>query len=354
MKAGVDGMAIDGMVSVVMPIYGVERYLDKAVASIVDQTYRNLQIILVDDGSPDGCPAMCDAWADRDSRIQVIHKANGGLSDARNAGLRECTGTYVCFVDSDDYCDSRMIELMVRAAEEQDAQMVICGNRNMDYAGGRYAETGRNTVSALVTRSNHEVRAHMGVLMRNYVCIPVWNKLYRRSFLIDRHAMFDTSVSAGEDSLFNVPLYVGLQRLVCIPDALYSYVSRKGSTCNEFREHWFRDRREVFRRIWGVLKPWDSTASQLFANEFIYQVGVILGFLYEDRRPEVRTIRHRQIAGIAHDGVVARAVKDFVPDTKRNALTAWVLGTRMPAVLALYGWSVAHAKLLKAKLRRER
>lgn len=344
----------DVIVSVVMPIYGVERYLDKAVTSIVDQTYRSLQIILVDDGSPDKSPGMCDAWADRDSRIQVIHKGNGGLSDARNAGLRECTGTYVCFVDSDDHCDSKMIELMVSAAESNDAQMVICGNRNVDYADGRYEETGRNTVPATVTRSNDEVRACMGDLMRNYVCIPVWNKLYRRSFLMERHAMFDTSVSAGEDSLFNVPLYTVLQRLVCLPDALYDYVSRDGSICNEFRDYWFHDRREVFRRTRGMLAPWDAMVAQLFANEFIYQVGVILGFLYEDRRPEVKVIRRRQIAGIAHDEIVARAVKGFVPDTRRNALTAWVLGTRMPAVLALYGWTVAHAKLLKAKLRRER
>ncbi|KAA8824948.1 glycosyltransferase family 2 protein, partial [Bifidobacterium reuteri] len=293
----------DCTVSIIMPIYGVERYLDKAVASIVNQTYRNLQIILVDDGSKDRCPDICDAWADRDSRIQVIHKDNGGLSDARNAGLRECSGIYVCFVDSDDYCDPRMIECMVRAAETHDAQMVICGNHNVDYDDGQYDETGRNIVPASATHSNDEVRALMRDLMQNYVCIPVWNKLYRCSFLLERHAMFDTSVSAGEDSLFNVPLYTVLQRLVCLPDALYNYVSRNGSTCNEFRDYWFHDRREAFRRSWKMLEPWDVTTAQLFANEFVYQVGVILGFLYEDRRPEVRAIRHKQIAEITHDEV---------------------------------------------------
>jgi len=90
------------LISVIVPIYKVEEYLDRCVRSIAEQTYTNLEIILVDDGSPDGCPAMCDRWAEKDSRIKVIHKENGGLSDARNAGLRIAMGEYISFIDSDD------------------------------------------------------------------------------------------------------------------------------------------------------------------------------------------------------------------------------------------------------------
>lgn len=90
------------LVSVIIPVYKVEQYLDKCVESVVNQTYKNLEIILVDDGSPDNCPAMCDEWAKKDSRIKVIHKKNGGLSDARNAGLDIATGEYISFLDSDD------------------------------------------------------------------------------------------------------------------------------------------------------------------------------------------------------------------------------------------------------------
>ena len=93
------------LISVIVPVYKVEKYLDRCVESIVNQTYKNLEIILVDDGSPDNCPAMCDAWAKKDSRIKVIHKENGGLSDARNAGMRLASGEYICFVDSDDWMD---------------------------------------------------------------------------------------------------------------------------------------------------------------------------------------------------------------------------------------------------------
>lgn len=91
------------LISVIVPIYNVEKYLARCVDSIVNQTYKNLEIILVDDGSPDLCPQMCDDYAEKDSRIKVVHKKNGGLSDARNAGMAVSTGEYISFIDSDDY-----------------------------------------------------------------------------------------------------------------------------------------------------------------------------------------------------------------------------------------------------------
>ena len=101
------------MISVIVPIYKVEAYLDRCVQSIVNQTYRNLEIILVDDGSPDNCGAMCDTWAKKDERIKVIHKQNGGLSDARNAGMASANGAYIGFIDSDDYIAPEMYQLLM-------------------------------------------------------------------------------------------------------------------------------------------------------------------------------------------------------------------------------------------------
>ena len=116
-----------GLLSVIVPVYNVEQYLDRCVESIVNQTYTNLEIILVDDGSPDRCPEMCDAWAERESRIKVIHKENGGLSDARNAGIAAATGRYLAFVDSDDYVDSCMYETMLEAMNRTDSGIASCG-----------------------------------------------------------------------------------------------------------------------------------------------------------------------------------------------------------------------------------
>lgn len=118
---------MESLISVIIPIYNVEKYLKECVDSIINQTYKNLEIILVDDGSPDNCGKICDEYADKDSRIKVIHKKNGGLSDARNAGMTISTGEYLVFVDSDDYMTADGIEYLYKLARENNAQLVIGG-----------------------------------------------------------------------------------------------------------------------------------------------------------------------------------------------------------------------------------
>ena len=112
----------------IVPVYKVEKYLDRCVESIVNQTYRDFELILVDDGSPDNCPAMCDEWAQKDERIRVVHKKNGGLSSARNAGMDVMQGEYVCFVDSDDWIELDTLEVLMDLLKRYpQAQIAACG-----------------------------------------------------------------------------------------------------------------------------------------------------------------------------------------------------------------------------------
>lgn len=120
-------MRVEGLVSVIVPIYNVEAYLERCVDSIINQTYKNLEIILVDDGSPDRCGEICDEYASKDSRIVVIHKENGGLSDARNAGIEKAQGEYLSFVDSDDWIEPNMIEVLYKACVDNSTKMAYCG-----------------------------------------------------------------------------------------------------------------------------------------------------------------------------------------------------------------------------------
>lgn len=124
------------LVSVIIPIYNVEAYLDRCIRSVAEQTYSNLQIILVDDGSTDGCPTICDGWAAADSRITAIHKENAGLGEARNSGIEAADGRYAFFVDSDDYVDAATVEKCVNAAEKNGAEVVLFGSSNV-YDDGR-------------------------------------------------------------------------------------------------------------------------------------------------------------------------------------------------------------------------
>lgn len=119
------------MISVIIPVYKVEKYLDGCIESVLAQTYDNLEIILVDDGSPDNCPQMCEQWAERDARIKVLHKPNGGASTARNAGLNVATGEYIGFVDSDDYIDKDMYLTMFNAIRDTGIKMACCASRTV-------------------------------------------------------------------------------------------------------------------------------------------------------------------------------------------------------------------------------
>ena len=119
-------MEKEDLISIVIPVYKVEKYLEKCIESIINQTYKNLEIIIVDDGSPDNCPQMCDEFAKSDKRIKVIHKENGGLSDARNAGIDIATGKYITFVDSDDYITNDYVEYMYNLIKKYNTKIATC------------------------------------------------------------------------------------------------------------------------------------------------------------------------------------------------------------------------------------
>lgn len=167
------------LVSVIIPVYGVERYLDRCIESVVKQTYTNLEIILVDDGSPDSCPLLCDLWASKDSRIKVIHKKNGGLSSARNAALDLCSGDYIAFIDSDDWVSDTYIEDFLAFADLD--TIVCCG-----YAVTNGSYFVRKFSSKVVSLNREQVfhfflgdgPKYCKDLQKSCVYTAAWNKLY--------------------------------------------------------------------------------------------------------------------------------------------------------------------------------
>lgn len=166
------------LVSVIVPIYQVEKYIHRCVKSILNQTYRNIEVILVDDGSPDGCPEICDEYEKLDSRVIVIHQKNQGLSAARNAGLDIANGKYIFFVDSDDYIDNNVIKKMVESAEQNNADLVICNYICVDNQGNECDDTHlKKLENAFITLEDILAQsAEAG----GEVFIVAWNKLYKK------------------------------------------------------------------------------------------------------------------------------------------------------------------------------
>lgn len=213
------------IISVIVPVYKVEAYLDRCVRSIIDQTYPSLDIILVDDGSPDNCPAMCDAWAKKDRRIRVIHKPNGGLSDARNTGVAAAKGEYISFIDSDDWIAPEMLDRLMHAMERDDSDIAACAVE-MVWEDGRPGQmlTGRKNC----VLDQHD--AQRALLRENTLKQPVWYKLYRKETI----EAIPFPVGKYHEDVFWSYQAVGKARRVSLIDYVgYFYFQRSDSIMGE-------------------------------------------------------------------------------------------------------------------------
>ncbi|MDR1953249.1 MAG: glycosyltransferase family 2 protein [Clostridiales Family XIII bacterium] len=207
---------IPPLISIIIPVYNAEKYLRKCVESVTGQTYENLEVILVDDGSADGSGSLCDALAREDERIVVIHKENGGVSSARNAGLEAARGDYITFLDCDDYIEGEMYQTLMELAAEHDADITIGtiyeeqsdGSVVKIDTGAQTLMTGEEATAAILgcvpQRTNHKM----------FVWFFVWNKLYRSSILKD--VKFDPETDSAEDVPFNLRAFSRAEKVLYI------------------------------------------------------------------------------------------------------------------------------------------
>lgn len=215
------------LISVIVPIYNVEAYLERCVRSIQSQTYAKLEIILVDDGSPDGCGELCDRFAKEDNRIRVIHKENGGLSDARNAGLDIAVGEYVVFVDSDDYIAPYFVETLYKVLTETDSDVAMCSYTVVEDGLGKSFEK-------FSEQTTYHIYDRQGLLMNLYDAnhedatyfIVAWNKLYKK-------ALWDNirfpKGKIHEDEATTYKIYDRCQKGVYIKVPMYGYFTSTSS-----------------------------------------------------------------------------------------------------------------------------
>lgn len=212
-------------ISVIVTVYNIERYLERAVDSILSQTYRKLEIILVDDGSTDTSGALCDGYAKKDKRVIVIHQENGGAYSARNAGLAAASGELVTFVDGDDWIDPGMYETLVSAMREKDADLAVCRYRKV-FDGNT---DDRSTPLAAVFDGQELLAKYLEEDEKWLIQTAVWNKLWRRK--LSEGLAFPRSIY--EDMYFTIRLLARSEKSIYLDTALYNYYcSRAESTTN--------------------------------------------------------------------------------------------------------------------------
>lgn len=213
--------------SIIIPVYRVEAYLRPCVDSILNQTYKDFEVILVDDGSPDKCPEICDNYAQIDSRVKVLHKSNGGQADARNVGLEAAQGEYICYIDSDDFlADNNVLQLLSEKTET-----------NPDIVHYKFKEWFESDGHIADCRFDYNVPTE-GRTMAEIYCDLVdkdayynsaWSKIIRRSLLIDNNIRFERGI-VGEDNEWYYHVVMVANSLVLVDESLYIYRRRQGST----------------------------------------------------------------------------------------------------------------------------
>ncbi len=252
------GKSVDKpLISVIIPVYNVENYLDRCLESVVNQTYKNLEIILVDDGSPDNCPKMCDEWAKRDERIKVIHKAeNSGVSSARNEGIEFCGGTWLAFIDSDDWIDSEFFAELMNQIGNEDCDIFVLSGYIKESKDNPEIKRGLSEIVTYSKKDEIEIMMVRALISPKYeITYPVisspWNKLYRTDFVKSCYGYeqirFDKTLCAWEDAFFNFNLfsyakvikegtYIGYHYRIVNESISHGYDANRPQTNRRYRE----------------------------------------------------------------------------------------------------------------------
>lgn len=218
------------LVSILVAVYNTEGYLERCISSILQQTYQNIEIILIDDGSTDKSPCICDNYALIDNRIRVIHQDNGGSASARNTGILNATGSYICFIDSDDYIEATYVERMYNVISQHNVDVVVCSY---------YKEFSNHTSSIMgfpTTGALDRETALCAIYSYNGFGAYIWNKMFKTQIIREYHIMFDVELRMSQDLLWTTQYFLIIDKIIYINDPLYHYMYNDGSICRNAKK----------------------------------------------------------------------------------------------------------------------
>ena len=322
-------------ISIIVPIYNVEKYLRQCIESICQQTYQDLEIILVDDGSTDGCYGICEEYRKRDSRIVVIHKENGGLVSARKAGIKTVSGEYIAYVDGDDWIESDMLERMYRKIVEQNVDVVMCG---------RYEDTGKTHKQVFHgfpegkygrQALKEEVYPRMfvnGDFFTWGIFPGLWDKLFRRGVIEGFQLSVDERIVMGEDAACIYPCLLNVKSIYVLHECLYHYRQTTSSMVKMGRDNIQREQfrilyrsvdaeLEKYKNIYDLRSQWKKYILFLMIPraDMLYRSFNDLDYLFPF--PNVRRGASIILYGA---GTYGQRLYGFLQETGFCEVTAWV------------------------------
>lgn len=261
--------------SVIVPVYNVRNYLELCVESLLRQSYTNLEILLVDDGSTDGSADLCDELAKKDTRVLTIHQKNGGVSSARNTALEKVTGRYLTFIDPDDWVEEWTYEMLIRNLEQQQADAVFCGYWEYPDASAYTPILHSPEKKGLVNGKEATYQCLIGMGYGYFT--SVWNKLFRTNCLRNKEGdlpRFKCGLSIGEDELWLTQVIPTLERVVLLPEPLYYWRQRAGSALHDnckVTQKWYtalQSKKEVVQQVERTLDCFQLVKGKVYCDLF--------------------------------------------------------------------------------------
>ena len=257
-------------VSVILPFYNAEKTLERSIRGILKQTYRNIEFILIDDGSSDASQSIAREYVAHDARIHLICKPNTGVSNSRNIGLDAATGDWIYFVDADDWIELDAVEAFMEAATSPSCDYVVSDFYRVQ---GDKMEYKHGPAAGLVSREKYA--EYMAARPANFYYTSLWNKMFRRSIIEDNHMRFDTSMKFGEDHVFILRYMSLVDRVALIDRALYYYVDNAGSLI-----HQGLNPAGIVKMKWNTYRPYLKLYRTLGLFERFYQRPSLYKFIF--------------------------------------------------------------------------
>lgn len=267
-------MAVKNLVSIVIPVYNAEQYLDRCIQSVINQTYKYIEVILINDGSRDNSQLICEKYVKRDNRVQLINIQNRGPSAARNIGINISKGQFIQFIDSDDYLESNMIKVLVEEIKNN-AQWVICGYRSIH--DNNYIIDRKPSIGYF---DNIAFKNEFAVLYEKLFFQYLWNKIYLSDIIKSNNISFNEEVKRGEDIIFNIEYLNYVNNITVIDKILYNYVRlNEQSLTRSYNKELFNDQKRIFKKILNskniVNKQNKNLIMMIYTQKIIYCISNI-------------------------------------------------------------------------------
>ncbi|WP_368646161.1 glycosyltransferase family 2 protein [Alkalibacterium putridalgicola] len=315
------------MISVIIPVYNAENYLSECVDSVMNQSYKNLEIILINDGSTDDSPSICDSYLHKDNRVKVIHQSNGGVSSARNAGLQEASGEYVQFVDSDDFLSEDMCEELIRAVSHTD--IAICGYQGFD--DNRNVDIHQPDTSQIKMQDDWGVQ--FNALIKKNLFNQPWNKLYKKSKITNR---FNTDFARGEDLLFNLDYFRNISSISVIDKALYWHKNdTPDSLMTVYTDDQFHNQKTLFLKMEEYKAYYDLNKIEFHYTIFFHEIQWIVKEIIYDDKSSFKS-KYLKLQNIVHDECTVKMISQFNSYSVNSLILKKLIKNKMTPFVYLY------------------